>query len=504
MIGGELADFVVLEPGGESGGADTSVPSLTPALRLAPGEVTPIALPISEAGVGAVVDVLYRSGGDELVGELQQALISSSRSGDFAHAELVSRAMRIFETCRRELRRDSYDALVAVDASARRAFEHDLTLAAVELHPRKFGLVVDEDGEVSVSQERRALEIYRRLRSTIADLDAKRRAVLDWSFTIPPNAHAARRQFEREALEPYCAALAAAGEAWPALRVLGSRVVKALADERREDVRRWAGQPGNDTKLDEVIRATLGDAFADLLDEQPDFRTATLAAADAAMASARRQVDRYWEEPPEATVGRLHPLWQHGMLIQAAMEQQGLRPGDIGHAAATAALRTAVDSRTRGATESAETDRMLGLASLGFGVLTLVPVVGQLALLAAITITAVQALEHAQEYFKQSGQSQALGHQAPRYAAAEPDPTALLCDLLSLTSDAALPVLGKVLGASVLRPTSRVIAATRVKTVLSLGERAADLAGLVAVANANATERELRRLGLLASESGRP
>lgn len=509
QTGQAYADFVVLEPGGEIEGPDTSVPSLRLELRLAPGEAREMSLPVSQAGVGTVADVLFRCGGDELVEELQQALANTFRSRasgerEFAHSELASEALRMFESARRELRQDAFNALVAVDASVRRVFEHDLTLAAVELHPRKFGLVLAKDQTATVSTEAAALATYRQLRTTIADLDAKRRLVRDWSFTIPPNAPAARRQFERDVLAPYCDALKAAGKTWPAMEVLGSKVVNALASERRNDVQRWASEAGNDTRLDQVIRETLVEAYTDLLKEQPAYREAIIAAADAAMASAQRQIQRYWEEPPEATVGRTHPLWQHGFVVQAALEQQGLAPGDIGHAAATAGLRVAANAQERKASESAETDRMLGWASLGFGVLTLVPVVGQLALLAVLTVTAVQALEHAQTYLQQSEQSRALGHQAHRYAVADPDATALICDLLSLTSDIALPVLGKALGATVLRPTSRVLAAARVRRVLNLGERSADLAGIVADANAAATERELRRLGLLTTETGRP
>jgi hypothetical protein len=509
QAGQDGADFVVLEPGGEANAFDAAVPSLRLGLRLAPGETREVMLPISEPGVGAVVDVLYRCGGDELVEELRQALAASFRSAapaesSFAHSQAASEALRMFEAARRDLRSDAFDALAAVDVSVRRVFEHDLSMAAAALHPRNFGLVIDDDRVTAVSTDPRAVRVYRKLRTTIADLDAKQRLVRDWNFTIPPNAPTARRQFERNVLAPYCDALAAAGETWPALRVLGARAVKALADERRADVQRWAGQPGNDTRLDEIIRDTLTEAYSDLMAEQPGFRTTTLAAADAAMRTARRQIADYWAEPPEATVGRLHPLWQHAFVVHAAIEQQGLRPGDLGHAAATAALRAATASQARAAAEAAETERTLGWASLGFGIVTLVPVVGQVAVLALVTITAVQALDHAQSFLRQSERSQALGHQARPYAVAEPDATALICDLLSLTSDVALPVLGRALRASVLAPSARVIAAARVQTVLNLGERSADLAGLVTAANAAAAERELRRSGLLDAQADRP
>ncbi|HRD60106.1 MAG TPA: hypothetical protein PL137_04295, partial [Nocardioides sp.] len=92
------------------------------------------------------------------------------------------------------------------------------------------------------------------------------------------------------------------------------------------------------------------------------------------------------------------------------------------------------------------------------------------------------------------------GHQAPRYRVAQPDALGLLLDVLSLTSDIALPVVGKLLGATVLKPATRALAAARVGTALHLGGLATDVAGVALSVNAALVERELERVGLLPVE----
>ena len=189
--------------------------------------------------------------------------------------------------------------------------------------------------------------------------------------------------------------------------------------------------------------------------------------------------------------------------IRSAMEQQGYRPGDHGYAVGYDSLYAAMAAEERQRHDAEEIDKILGWASFGFGLLTLVPVVGKLALAATIAVTAIKALEETQRYLSDSREREALGHHAVRYQVPEPDALGLILDVAQLTSDAALPLVGKLLSKTVLRPATRVIAAARVKTVLSLGARSADLAGIAMSVNAALVERELRRLQILTVETGR-
>ena len=284
---------------------------------------------------------------------------------------------------------------------------------------------------------------------------------------------------------------------------MAPRILRTLAKESSADIQAWEEDPGNATRLDEVIQGELVNAFTNLREEQPGYRDKILRAADTAMSAARANVTRYWEDSPAEVMGRLHPLWKHPFLVQGGMEQQGYHPGDHGYALGIESLYAAAAAAERSRQEAAELDRMVAWASIGFGVLTLVPVVGQLALAATIAIAAIQTLEEAQKYAEETSASEALGHQAVRYHVPEPDALGLILGVLQLTSDAALPLVGKLLSKTVLRPTTRVIAAARVKNVLFVGERSADLAGLVMSANSALAERELRRLQLITLETGR-
>jgi len=500
------ADFVVLEPGeGEESNA-SSIPQITVNLNIAFGERRSMRLDVTPAGIGAVCETLHRIGGESLLHEISHALDDVMRDApNFGEASLASTGIRLAEEHTKILRHESMAYLEALDASTRQIFEYDLSLAAMALRPESFGFEVDQDGKVTVPESGLQHGLYRQFRSVVAELDALRRNVRQWAnISLPRNATEARRQFKEYALEPYTTGMAASSQLYPALLVLAPKMLKKLQGESAADIASWLDEESNTTRLDEIIQAIVVDAFTDLRKQQPEFRDETLRAADQAMKFARMNVTRYWEESPAQALGRLHPLWRHPFLVQGAVEQQGYQPGDQGYAVAYDSLDSALDANERQRHDAAEIDKILGWASFGFGFLTLVPVVGQLALAAMIAITAIKALEETQQYLSDSREREALGHQAARYQVPEPDALGLILDVAQLTSDAALPLVGKLLSRTVLRPTTRIIAAARVKTVLSLGAHAADLAGFAMSANAALVERELRHLQILKVEGGGP
>ena len=498
------ADFVVLEPGQGEQPVDRSIPQITVDLNIAFGERRSFRLNVTPAGIGSVCEVLHRIGGESLLREISHALNDRVIDATFAEAHLATTAIGMAENHTKTLRHESMAYLEALDASTRQLFEYDLSLAAIALQPGSFGFEVDQDGTVTVPESGLAHELYRQLRHVVVQLDALRRNVRHWAdIVLPRNAKVARQQFTDYALEPYTRGMGTAGEMYPALLVLAPKLLKTLQDESPADIDSWLADEGNTTRLDEIIQTIVIEAFTDLREQQPEFRDKTLRAADDAMKFARLNVTRYWEESPAQVLGRLHPLWKHPFLVQAAIEQQGYRPGDHGYAVGYDSLYAARAAGERRRHDSEEIDKILGWASFGFGLFTLVPVVGQLALAATIAITAIKALEETQRYIGDAREREALGHRAVRYQIPEPDALGLILDVAQLTSDAALPLVGKLLSRTVLRPTTRIIAAARVRTVLSLGALSTDLAGFAMSANAALVERELRHLQILTVETGR-
>ncbi|HRD60105.1 MAG TPA: hypothetical protein PL137_04290, partial [Nocardioides sp.] len=391
----EIADFVVLEGGAVAAPvAADGAPTLTVDLTLGGAEARPIRLPVTEAAVGQLVDVLHRLGGQQLVAELGHALDDLVRdSPRFADATLASQAIRLLEQASVTLRGESITYLEALDTSLRRAFERDLTSAMAELRPERFGMEIDQDAKVTVpgrsKEEPDEPTDYEVLRDFVQALDALRRLVKQWAFPIPKNAAQARRQFEQSALGPFTELLDAATQWRPAMVVLGPRLLKELEGQSRRDIGTWADEDSTSTPLDTIIQDTLVEAFLELREEQPAYRDTVLKEADKALGVARSMVGRYWEETPGAAMGRRHPLCRHAFVLQAAVEEQGYRPGDHGYAVAVEAGDAATSEQGRERRAAAELDRMLGWSALGFGVLALVPVVGQLALVAAIAVSAI-------------------------------------------------------------------------------------------------------------------
>jgi hypothetical protein len=82
-----------------------------------------------------------------------------------------------------------------------------------------------------------------------------------------------------------------------------------------------------------------------------------------------------------------------------------------------------------------------------------------------------------------------------RFGFAEPDAAGLVISVLGLTTDIALPGLGRVLTAMA-RPASRLLAASRLRVLETAASRAVDVATLAAEANAAHLEVVAQRTGL--------
>lgn len=492
-----FADFVVHEPGPLSGVAAAEGPTLLVDLRVAFGEQRRLALPATEGGVGDFADTCHRLGGEALVLELSYAVGAQVLSDGKPSRALAVGVLGFLREHQKRLRAESLDCLTALDRAARQAFEHDLTLAAVQLQPCKFGINTDDAGTAVVFENGPERERYFSLRKWLVTLDGLRREVRAWDFTIPRNASRARRQFQESVLGPYLDAMQQASDDFPGLRALTPKLVERLGNEFRRVVLAWGDESDTTTPLDRIVCDEVLAAYNNLQERQPAFRSDVFRAADDALSSARSLVDQYWTGPLAGAFGRRHPLWRHPFLVQAAIEQLGWGPGDHGYADAMDALAAADDAGSREQSEVAEVHRMLGWASLGLGAMVLIPVVGEFAIAATILVTMVQTWGDAREYLAAREARSALGGRADHYAVPEPDALGLLCNLLSLTADVALPCVGKLLTRPLLVPTRQVLSAASVLKTVELGQHSANLTAVMMSVNAMMVERELKRVGLL-------
>lgn len=494
-----FADFVVHEPGLLPGAAAAAAeaPTLPIDLRVAFGERRRVLLPATDAGVGEFADTCHRLGGEALVLELSYAVGAQVTADRSELRPLAVDVLRLLRAHQKRLRADTLESLTALDRAARQAFEHDLTLAAVHLQPGKFGITTDDGGGAVVIDDEPGRERYLGLRRWLVMLDGLRREVRAWSFTIPANAQRARRDFEASVLGPYLGTMQQACTAAPGLTALAPKLVERLGKEFRRDVLAWGDDAGVAGPLDRMVCEQVVAAYTALQERQPGFRSGVLKACDETRSTARQLVEQYWTEPLALVFGRRHPLWRHPFLVQAAIEQMGWGPGDRAYADAMDALAAADDARTGEQAEAVEVQRVLGWASLGFGALALVPVVGELAIAATIVVTAVQTWGEAERYLGTREARSALGGRAEQYAVPEPDALGLLCNLLSLTADVALPCLGKLLTRSVVTPARQALSAANVRKTVGLGQHSANLTALVLSVSAMKVEQELERVGLL-------
>ncbi|MFI9552805.1 hypothetical protein [Nonomuraea endophytica] len=490
----------ILEPV-EGGGPPlplVALPKVRVDLPMAPGRISSVEIEVTEEAVAEVVETLYRTGGDDLTDALLDQLDPRADPGDPLRRQAD-------DLCRRQImmmREQALASLVQLHEMTFSVLRDQLGTARAALHLSRYGLVPDTGvvrPPVAGTEQDRAT--YQRLRKTLVELDGRRRRIRRHTFTIPVNAPRAREQFNAD-LEPYVTALRQAIVDWPALAVCGAGLLDDLGDERRSAVENWArAQDG--TRLDDLLKKALADAWSDLVDSQPSFLADQMSKAGSAVRNAEQLAPPRLGRP-EKIFGMQHPLWRYPHLVQIALERLDLRPGDIGYAAAISALRHAEEHAAGERGEEIQTDAALGWASLGFGILVMVPVVGQFAVIAVGVTAGARALRSTLTFLDARSRRAALGPLADRYGFAEPNAAGFVVDLLGLASEVALPVLGKALSATLV-PAGRLLAASRISAMTGLGALGADLAGLAVSANAAALEKELNRLGLaqLERQAGR-
>ena len=229
-----------------------------------------------------MVDVLYRIGGRELLDALGRGVTPGRRSPHRGRAPPDARPTWLL--------RQSKSSAAWSSAPCRRSTKPrggscatSSTVRVPCCASRRYGLGQAAGQDVDVTKDGR--EIYRALRTTVAQLDASRRQVRRWNFTIPANAPTARRQFE-EVQARYVSAFREAIVRWPALAACGAGLLKEVGHERASDVQKWAAGEDDATVLDDLIKEALRDAWNEYVDERPDFERRLLQAGDAALRTA--------------------------------------------------------------------------------------------------------------------------------------------------------------------------------------------------------------------------
>lgn len=470
-------------PSGPAASGPTASGPTVP-VRLTDGVVQDVPVGSSSAIVARQVDEIYRYGGRRALTDLYRRLVAAGAD---------QAAAWVFEHDVAQ-RGEIVRALTAVGRVGRRGLATCLDQVRAQLAPARYGLV-GGTGLVRPSIASDGRETYRAFRADVAALDPLRRAVVGWTFTIPPNAPAARAQFEGERRR-YTEAFAAAVQRWPVLSVIGAGVLKDLARVPPARVREWGTGTDETTDLDRDLRAAVARAAKEAADHRPDLEDE----ADEKGADALRWATRSATPaapsviPPEKMVGRRHPLWRQPFLVAAALEELDLRPGSVGYAAVTSALEYAEEEQTARREERERTERVLGWAVLGFGVLSLVPVVGQLAVLAMISTQLVVTVDHAFAHVDAHVRAAALGPAAARFGYADPDGLGLVVEVLGLAADV-VPLLGPaVVGLS--RRAGVLVRARAVEVAAEAAGHTATLASAAGDLAATAAEREAARLRL--------
>jgi hypothetical protein len=476
----------VLVPGAVAGEPVAGPPATgrTVRVRVTDGVEQDVPVATTSAGVERQVDDLYRYGGRRALTDLHAGLVA-------AGAEQAAAWCFEHDVARRG---EIVTALAAVSEAGRRGLVACLDQVRAQLALPRYGLVPGT-GSARAPIAADGREAYRAFRADLAALDPLRRAVVRWSFTIPENAPRAREEFEGDRRR-YTEAFAAAVRRWPVLAVVGATVLRDLGKAAAADVRRWGSGTDETWSLDDDLRRAVTKAAADAADHRPDLERRHVRGADDGLRAARRSAAAGLPSvyPPEKMIGRLDPLWRQPFLVTAALEELRYRPGSLAYAAALSALEVAEeDEADRRATRDA-TERLLGWAVLGFGVLAFVPVVGQLAVLAMITTQAVVALDHAFAHVDAHARAAALGPAAARFGYADPDGLGLLVEVLGLGADV-LPLLGPAI-VGLARRAGVLVRARAVEVAAEAAGHASTLASVAGGLAATAAEREAARLGL--------
>ncbi|MDP9484223.1 MAG: hypothetical protein M3Q49_00220, partial [Actinomycetota bacterium] len=466
-----------------------------------------VAVPVTEEALEDIAEVCFHSGGSRLVDQNIELLASRKREIETGHgagspgsrffAGELQRAIDLLTEARRDQMERIADALADVDDAARRILAELLKGAQDSCRMGRSGLVEDPiNTHPSIDWSRQGELRFRALRAGVVELDGLARAVREAEGAVNPDPLYPRIPGVASAQDPYLLRTRARQEfavAWrrwvaeyPFLAVAGKRLLAETGDSfEQPELVELSRQRGNyENALDELIRAAVVEVARETLSAG-----AKLTKEYRAEAQKAREIAADLEVPGDRVYAENHPLWRYPLIVQAALERIGAGPGTLEYAAAMSALERAAELQERKKVKAAGIDEVLGWASLGFGVVALLPVVGQFAALFAGLCATVRMLSAISEYETEEQQRAAFGPLATQFALPDPDGAGLLVKVLGLGAEAVplLGVPGKFAG--------RLIRVTATQALV--GEAALEAVSLGIDVLALATEAEIERVSAL-------
>lgn len=425
----------------------------------------------SRAGVSDVFELAYHAmGSEEIENVVAQLRVPRGPSEELAR----TRALALAESLRQPFHEMVRDSLQLIDETALEVLDEQLDSARINCGISRCGLVGDSLAFPFVPPDEARQKLYRdfrnevaavaiatrdfegaQQRATLAGTERIMRTVPEWARVYNPASPpvGAVELRRRKLLSVWSAAVAK----FPIIAVASADFVAAAVDVAQDDNTAPDADFGDHFNQDKLLKLCEGDApFDNALDRklkrlclkwERDIRTAGADlreelrnASDAVWSATRMQ---YGTRLPDA--GRIlavgQPLWRFPLIIAEALHRLGAGPGSIAYSAAAHSLELAADIAAK-EKESAETKReILALASMSFGVMTLLPVVGQAAGLAASACALAIAVPSILKYREDAKQYAAFGPYAAQHHLAAPDGTGLIIDSLDAVT-ASLPLVG--------------------------------------------------------------
>lgn len=477
----DVLDLALEEAGGAGGDAgDPQAPAARPEevrvhLQLgAAGEPrTGLRVPLEEEALAALLEVAFSVGGsrevDRVVGEVRAAVEALDRpvstgphrtprpSLFLPHLPSAlpqlptnpargrrEEALELMLRHRDDQRERVTDAMADVDEAARTVLLELIRDSQIRTSLRRSGMredVVARVAEVgvfgpTVIDGDEGAARFRRLRLAVLELDGLVRGVhaAEAAGAGIGGPRAATMASRLEPTEELARARAAYLEAWrrhveefPVLAVRGGAI---LADTTGTDPADLHEEPFGDytDRLSWIVRREVSGVAQTARREGAAFVRGYLERATAAREAAAGWLEVGTASPglgdgvgADVVHGQHNPFWRHPMIVRAALERIGAGPETLEYQAAHAALAVAGEVAAREKERAQSWSGLLDGALIGFGVLSMMPVVGTAAVVVSGVIAAARSLAAISSYTEERTRRMVFGMHADALDVPDPD-----------------------------------------------------------------------------------
>lgn len=429
-------------------------------LELTPNQPSTVVVAVADEPLTELVRLCYHVGGPELVDDLMRDLSRPARYGQLLVDPVREKAIGLANEATKDLRDDVVEALHAVDWEVRHVFQEVLDQARAAIRLSRYGFI---DMPTDAAREP-ILDFkppgdgplrFKGLRRAVADLDTAARAFAEEDRLLRPlgdlpgpSGYAGEKAEQwRAAREGFVTAWTAAVGRYPVLAVCGARLLEQTTSKLtgREVEDHTKSEGSFDNPLDRMIRSAVRDTWRTTTNAGSDLLAAHLQAAEHARLESLRPEFR-----PEQVYAHQHPLWRYPFLVRAALERLDAGPGTIEYATAIHTLHLAAEVARLDRAQARLVDDLLAWASLGFGIVSLVPVIGVVAALAADACNITIATRHVLAYVTARRDRDAFGPLAAGLGIPDPDGTGVVFEVLGagagLVAGPLLGVIGRQAG----------------------------------------------------------